>query len=104
METIGSFPAPKDKAKLPRGRIRSTLVFCDGGRIAGSFYHLVQKLLEVLEAGRGNNDGVTPSADILRDAEKPPARVFLQGKDKRFAFNLHLVGFKRVFIYRRLRG
>ena len=58
---------------------------------AGGLHHFVHELFELGQTGGGNNDGVAPSANDLRDAEEAAARIFLEGNYERFAFDLNLV-------------
>src|ERR1035437_6286579 len=60
-------------------------------------HHFIHQLLELGEAGRGDDDGVAPAADVLRDAEKAPARIFLERKYKVFPLDLDFSAFERVF-------
>jgi len=70
-------------------------------RFASRFDHLVQDLSEILEPGRGNNNGIPPSTDVFRNPQKTAPRILLQREHKCLALNLDLVGLQRFFIYGR---
>ena len=60
--------------------------------------HLGQHLLELLQAGGGDDDGGVPGAVLFRDAQEPSARIVLQGDGKRLAFDVHQTGGEGVFL------
>src|SRR5579859_870953 len=64
--------------------------------------HVVEELFEILQAGGGYDDGVTAAANVFRNAQKTATRVFLEGEQKGFAFDLNLVGFQSILVDRRL--
>ena len=51
-------------------------------RLVRHLHHFIQYLAKFLQAGRGNDDGIAPSAHVLGDAQKTSARVFLQRQHK----------------------
>jgi hypothetical protein len=54
--------------------------------------------LEILQAGCGNDDGVSLGVVFLRNAQETSTGIFFQRQNKRLAFNLNFLGFKRVFL------
>src|ERR1051326_726030 len=70
-----------------------------GGELRGSFYHFVQEFLEFSQPWRGNDDGIAPPIHVLGNAQKAAARVFFQREDKRFAFDLNLVGLQGILLH-----
>jgi hypothetical protein len=54
--------------------------------------------LKILQAGRGNDDGVSLGIVFLRNAQETSTGIFFQRQAKRLAFNLNLLGFKRIFL------
>ena len=66
------------------------------------FHHILQKSLEVFQAGRGNNNCIAPSTDIFSDPQETSARIFLEREDERLALNLNSVGLQSFFINGRL--
>jgi hypothetical protein len=67
------------------------LVF--GRNFIRGLHHFIQNFLELGEAGRGDDDGVAPTADILRDAEEASTRIFLEREYKSLPLNLDFAAF-----------
>src|ERR1041385_6507752 len=65
-------------------------------RFGRSARHLVEDSFKILESRRRNNNRVATPVDILGNAQKTAARIFLQSKNESLAFDLHLVGSQRV--------
>ena len=72
-----------------------------GGRFRGGLDHILQELLEILQARRRDDDRVAPSAHVFGDAEESAARVFLEREHKVFPFNLDFTALQGVFVDRR---
>ncbi len=62
--------------------------------------HVVEQLFEIFQSRRRHNDGIATAGNVLRDAQKPAAWIFLERKDKCFALDLNLVGFESVLVDR----
>ena len=73
-------------------------------RVEQAFEHVVNDPFELDDPGGRQNDRVSATADIFCDSKKPAARVFLEGKNKDFAFHLNLCGFQGLFTGMRLAG
>lgn len=73
-------------------------------RVEQAFEHVVNYPFELDNPGGGQNNRVSAAADVFRDSKKPAARIFLEGKDKDFAFHLNLFGFQGFFTAVRLAG
>ena len=71
------------------------------GNFFGSLHHFVHEFFEIGQAGGGDDDGVAASAHVFGDAQKPSARIFLQGEDEKLSFNLDFGAFERVFLNKR---
>src|SRR6267142_2411427 len=63
-------------------------------------HHVVHELLEIFQPGGGNDNGIAPAADILRNPQKTAARIFFQGEHKSFPLDLDLVRLESLFINR----
>ena len=73
-------------------------------RVEQAFEHVVNHPFELDNPGGGQNDRVSAPADVFCDSKKPTARIFLEGKNKDFAFHLNLRGFQGFFAAMRLSG
>lgn len=69
----------------------------------GRFHHFVNDPLKLIKPGRRDDNVITPAIDVFRDAQEPPARIFLEGEQKCFALNLNFVAFKCIFLDLRAR-
>ena len=67
------------------------------------FHHCIDNLFEIFEAGGRNDNVIATTIDIFRDTEEATARIFLQRKYERLAFDLNFFRLERVLLDRRLR-
>ena len=92
--TVANVPQKYNQAFLSR---RSRALSRDFVRC---FHHFIDQFLEVLQAGGGNDDRISFAATLLGNAQETSTGIFFQRQVKRLAFNLNLIGFKRVFLNR----
>lgn len=59
--------------------------------------HGAHRALKILEATRGDHNGVAAAIHLLSDAQKTSARIFVQVEKKLFAFHLDGFGMQGVF-------
>src|SRR6266849_10753265 len=61
------------------------------GRLARQLHHLINHPLEILQAGGRYDDVVAAAANVFRDAQKAPPRIFLEREHERLALNLYFL-------------
>jgi hypothetical protein len=73
------------------------ILFCLWRRLGRRASHFIKDTPEFFESGRGDDNGIAPAIDILRNSQKPTAGIFLQCKEKSFPLNLEFVTSESVF-------
>src|ERR1700677_4708775 len=63
-----------------------------------SLHHFVEDSLKLIQAGCRDDNIVTATVHIFRDAQKPPARIFLEREQECLPLDLNLVALNGVFL------
>jgi len=63
-------------------------------RILGCSDHIVENLLKIFQPGSRNDNRIAPTTDVLRNAEKTAAWIFLERENEGLSFDLDFICFE----------